>query len=212
MLLVKTYLDKSAIHGLGVFAGEVIRRGTKVWRFVDGFDRVYSPTQFAKLPKPARDYIWNYGYRVDGEILLTIDHDHHMNHSDKANTHWHNGYIVASRTIRKGEEITNDYRQFGAGFCAAFLKRKLRVVANNPGPRDDALGCGAPVAFGRVIGRSSKVRTVRFAKVCASRVFADHPSNQTLPPACRRRVLLNPTADLLHHPTHATRPRHESPK
>jgi hypothetical protein len=75
---------------------------------------------------------------VDGEILLTIDHDHHMNHSDKANTHWHNGYIVASRTIRKGEEITNDYRQFGAGFCAAFLKRKLRVVANNPGPRDDA--------------------------------------------------------------------------
>jgi hypothetical protein len=86
MLLVKTYLDKSAIHGLGVFAGEVIRRGTKVWRFVDGFDRVYSPTQFAKLPKPARDYIWNYGYRVDGEILLTIDHDHHMNHSDKANT------------------------------------------------------------------------------------------------------------------------------
>jgi SET domain-containing protein len=35
MLLVKTYLDKSAIHGLGVFAGEVIRKGAKVWRFVD---------------------------------------------------------------------------------------------------------------------------------------------------------------------------------
>ena len=138
MLLVRTYLDKSAIHGLGVFAGEVIRKGTKVWRFVDGFDRVYSPTQFAKLPKPARDYIWNYGYRVDGEILLTSDHDHHMNHSDNANTHWHNGHIVATRTIRKGEEITNDYRQFDAGFCAAFLKRKLRVVASNPGARDFA--------------------------------------------------------------------------
>jgi hypothetical protein len=138
MLLVKTYLDKSAIHGLGVFAGEVIRKGTKVWRFVDGFDRAYSPTQFAKLPKPARDYIWNYGYRVDGEILLTSDHDHHMNHSDNANTHWHNGHIVATRTIRKGEEITNNYRQFDAGFCAAFLKRKLRVVANNPGLREDA--------------------------------------------------------------------------
>ena len=75
---------------------------------------------------------------MDGEILLTIDHDHHMNHSDHANTHWHNGHIVATRTIRKGEEITNDYRQFDAGFCAAFLKRKLRVVANNLGPRDDA--------------------------------------------------------------------------
>ncbi|MGC2046872.1 MAG: SET domain-containing protein, partial [Pseudolabrys sp.] len=118
MLLVKTYLDRSAIHGLGVFAGHTIRKGTKVWRFVDGFDRVYSPTQFAKLPKPARDYIWNYGYRVDGEILLTSDHDHHMNHSDNANTHWRNGHIVARRTIRKGEEITNNYREFDAGFCA----------------------------------------------------------------------------------------------
>jgi SET domain-containing protein len=127
MLLVKTYLDKSAIHGLGVFAGHAIRKGTKVWRFVEGFDRVYSPTEFAKLPKPARDYIWNYGYRVDGEILLTSDHDHHMNHSDNANTHWRNGHIVARRTIRKGEEITNNYREFDAGFCAAFLgKRRNR--------------------------------------------------------------------------------------
>ena len=124
MLLVKTYLDKSAIHGLGVFAGQAIRKGTKVWRFVEGFDRVYSPTEFAKLPKPARDYIWNYGYRVDGEILLTSDHDHHMNHSDNANTHWRNGHIVARRTIRKGEEITNNYREFDAGFCAAFLGKR----------------------------------------------------------------------------------------
>jgi hypothetical protein len=63
---------------------------------------------------------------VDGEILLTIDHDHHMNHSDYANTYWRNGHIVARRNIRKGEEITNDYRQFDAGFCAAFLASRGR--------------------------------------------------------------------------------------
>jgi uncharacterized protein len=126
MLLVKTYLDKSAIHGLGVFAAEFIRKGARVWRFVDGFDRAYSPKQFANLPKPAREYIWNYGYRVDGEILITLDHDHHMNHSEHANTRWRDGYIVALRNIRKGEEITNDYRQFDRGFCAAFLKTKRR--------------------------------------------------------------------------------------
>jgi hypothetical protein len=61
-----------------------------------------------------------------------------MNHSDNANTHWHNGHIVATRTIRKGEEITNDYRQFDAGFCAAFLKRKWRVTANYLGSRNGA--------------------------------------------------------------------------
>jgi hypothetical protein len=38
----------------------------------------------------------------------------------------HNGYAVARRNIRKGEEITNDYREFGPGFCAAFLQKKLR--------------------------------------------------------------------------------------
>ena len=34
MLLVKTYLDRSPIHGLGVYAAERIRKGTKIWRFV----------------------------------------------------------------------------------------------------------------------------------------------------------------------------------
>jgi hypothetical protein len=124
MLLVKTYLDKSKIHGLGLFAGEFIRRGKKIWRFVEGFDRAYSLQKFARLPKAARDFIRCYGYRVDGEILLTADHDHHINHSDDANTFWRDGYSIARRDIRKGAEITNDYREFDAAFCAAFLKGK----------------------------------------------------------------------------------------
>ena len=124
MLLVKTYLDKSAIHGFGVFAGEFIRKGTKIWRFVEGFDRVYSRKQFAKLPKPARDFIKFHGYRVDGEVILTADHDHHMNHSDDPNTYLHNGYAIARRNIAKGTEITNDYREFDPGLCASFLKKR----------------------------------------------------------------------------------------
>lgn len=126
MLLVKTYLDKSAIHGLGVFAGQFIRKGTKIWRYVEGFDRAYSPKQFARLPKPARDFIKFHGYRVDGEILFTVDHDRHMNHSDDANTYLHNGYAIARRNIAKGTEITNDYREFDPGLCAAFLQKKER--------------------------------------------------------------------------------------
>lgn len=124
MLLVQTYLDKSKLHGLGVFAGETIKTGTKIWRFVYGFDRVYTPRQFARLPKPARDFLMRYGYRADGEILLTIDHDRHMNHSDDPNTYMNNGYVIARRNIRKGMEITNDYREFDPVLCAAFLKKK----------------------------------------------------------------------------------------
>lgn len=126
MLLVKTYLDKSRIHGIGVFAGQFIRKDTKIWRFVFGFDRYYTRKRFAKLPKPAKDYIRLYGYQWKNEILLSMDYDTFMNHSENPNTYFHNGYVIARYSIRKGEEITNDYRAFEAAFCAAFLKPKRR--------------------------------------------------------------------------------------
>lgn len=131
MLLVKTYLDKSKIHGLGVFAGEFIRKGARVWCFAEGFDRIYTPVEFAGLPKPAKDFIRHHGYKVDGEILLTADHDHHINHSEDANTVWRAGFIIARRDIRKGEEITNDYRMLDTAMCAAFLGNKKRRPRRN---------------------------------------------------------------------------------
>ncbi|HWL47120.1 MAG TPA: SET domain-containing protein-lysine N-methyltransferase, partial [Sphingomonadaceae bacterium] len=60
MLLVKTYLDRSPIHGLGVFAAEPIPKGTKIWRYVEGFDRSWSPRQFARLPKEAQEFVAYY--------------------------------------------------------------------------------------------------------------------------------------------------------
>jgi len=61
---------------------------------------------------------------VNGEILLTVDHDRHMNHSDESNTYLKNGYVLARTDIPEGVEITNDYREFDAVFCAAFLKKR----------------------------------------------------------------------------------------
>ncbi|MFZ0845864.1 MAG: SET domain-containing protein [Pseudolabrys sp.] len=126
MLLVKTYLDKSRIHGLGVFAAQPIRKGAKIWRFVYGFDRFYTRKRLAKLPKAARDYINLHGYQWKNEILLSMDYDTFMNHSENPNTDFHNGFVIARSNIRKGEEITNDYRAFEAAFCAAFLRKKPR--------------------------------------------------------------------------------------
>jgi SET domain-containing protein len=124
MLLVKTYLDKSPIHGIGVFARESIPKGKKIWRFVFGFDRYYSRKQLAKLPKAAKEHIRLHGFQWKNEILLSMDYDTFMNHSENPNTYFHNGYVVARCNIRKGAEITNDYRAFKAAFCAAFLKKK----------------------------------------------------------------------------------------
>ena len=126
MLLVKTYLDKSRIHGLGVFAAQPICKGAKIWRFVYGFDRFYTRKRLAKQPKAARDYINLHGYQWKNEILLSMDYDTFMNHSENPNTDFHNGFVIARSNIRKGEEITNDYRAFEAAFCAAFLRKNPR--------------------------------------------------------------------------------------
>jgi SET domain-containing protein len=124
MLLIKTYLDKSSIHGIGVFAGERIRKDQKIWRFAPGFDRFFTRKRLAKLPKEAREFIKLHGYQWKNEILLSMDYDTFMNHSESPNTYYKNGFVLARVSIRKGEEITNDYRSFEAAFCAAFLKKK----------------------------------------------------------------------------------------
>ena len=162
MLLVKTYIDRSAIHGLGVFAAQPIRKGTKVWRFVQGFDRAWSPQEFARLPKAARDFIMVYGYRVDGEILLTIDHDHHINHSGNANTYWSNGHIVARRNIAKGEEVTNDYRMLDKAFCAAFLQKRGPRPANGNGQHINGKSANGKYLNGKSVnGRHENGRLAR---------------------------------------------------
>ena len=168
MLLVKTYVDRSPIHGLGVFAAEHIRKGAKIWRFVEGFDRSFSPKAYARLPKAARDYIKQHGYKVDGEILLTVDHDHHMNHSDDPNTYLKSGYVLARRAIRKGEEITNDYREFDAVYCAAFLDEKQArqsapTIIRLPRTAAAARRVAAPAALRRAPARDV-VRTAPGAR------------------------------------------------
>jgi SET domain-containing protein len=135
MLLIKTYLDKSPIHGIGVFADEFIRKDQKIWRFVIGFDRYYSRKAVAKLPKQAKEFLKLYGYQWENEILVSMDNDAFTNHSDDPNTYYKNGYVLARRNIRKGDEITNDYRAFGESHCAAFLKQGNRSKAGKNGAR-----------------------------------------------------------------------------
>ena len=38
MLLVPVKVDRSSIHGLGIFASQAIRVNTRIWSFTPGFD------------------------------------------------------------------------------------------------------------------------------------------------------------------------------
>ena len=119
MLLVKTRIDLSKIHGIGLFADEFIRKGTVTWRFLDGFDLRLPESILGMLSAPAREQFLKYTYvdPVSGLYELCADDARFFNHSDEPNTASvqlspDEEVDMATRDINQGEELTCDYRTF----------------------------------------------------------------------------------------------------
>lgn len=121
MLLVKTCVAPSRIHGMGLFAAEPIARGTPFWRFEPGFDQAISPERLAALPPLTQQHIRWFAYmsQTDEHYILSGDFCCFMNHAAQPNT----GAVsdgrqpvttVALRDIPQGEELTCDYFAFDA--------------------------------------------------------------------------------------------------
>lgn len=120
MLLVKTYLASSRIHGIGLFAAERIRAGTVIWRLNPAIDLELTEEQIRALAPPARQQIRKYTY-VDlvrrtrvlcGDDARFFNHDDHPNCRDYPDAD--GGVTVAARDIEEGEELTSDYACFDA--------------------------------------------------------------------------------------------------
>ncbi|MDE2071402.1 MAG: SET domain-containing protein [Patescibacteria group bacterium] len=123
MLLVKTTIGPSRVHGIGIFAAELIPKGTLMWKYVPGVDLALTQEEFAALPEPARAAIKNYSYRskFTGRYIVPFDDSRFYNHSDTSNTG--EGPLidgessdVALEDIQPGDEIFNDYRITDADF------------------------------------------------------------------------------------------------
>jgi SET domain-containing protein len=115
MLLIRTRIKPSPIHGNGVFACEAAAPGTMVWRFEPLFDRIISDQELQSAPVAFREYIDMYAYRstdLDGRLILSCDHAKFLNHSDDPNTRELPFGSIASRQINIGDEITCDYGAF----------------------------------------------------------------------------------------------------
>ncbi len=118
MLLVKTTLAPSTIHGIGLFAAQRIRAGTVIWRFHPGVDRFIDDHDLENLSPAAREQVLKYTY-VDVALrrrILCGDDARFFNHSDDPNCldypDERGGTTVARRNIEAGEELTSDYAAF----------------------------------------------------------------------------------------------------
>ena len=116
MLLVRTAVERSPIHGLGLFAAEDIAAGTVVWSLDPFLDRVIPAEALQGYPDHVRDYLEHYCeyFPETAELVLSGDGDRYTNHSDDPNTavrgrNAPDAEVVAVRDIREGEEITCSY-------------------------------------------------------------------------------------------------------
>lgn len=114
MYLVKTYLDRSAIQGVGVFAGEDIKKDTIVWEFTHGIDQAIDEALLDTYSPHIQSFLKRYAFWSKGKMFLCGDTGKYTNHSDTPNTGNTPDSLreIALRDIKKGEEITSDYRTF----------------------------------------------------------------------------------------------------
>jgi SET domain-containing protein len=118
MLLVKTKIGPSDIHGIGLFADQDIPKDTPVWEFREGFDLVFANDSLNEIsPEAKRQMIW-YSYKDPemGFCIVCSDDARFCNcprKGENPNTipaYW--GRDIAARDIKKGEEITAEYESW----------------------------------------------------------------------------------------------------
>jgi SET domain-containing protein len=119
MLLIRTRVAPSPIHGVGVYACETVQPGTTVWRFDPGFDRVIDESELTNAPAAFRKYVDMYAYAssdLGGRLLLPCDHAKFLNHSDTPNTEALSFVSIARCLIEIDDEVTCDYGKFCVGW------------------------------------------------------------------------------------------------
>ena len=114
MLLIKTKLSHSSIHGIGLFADEDIPMGTPIWKYHPSTCNVLSPTSFYELctsiPVIAIKNFINYSYIRSDRIYYINDNTRFINHALDANIAFIDDFTeVATKDIAQGEELLENY-------------------------------------------------------------------------------------------------------
>lgn len=124
MILVRTSLRPSPVHGLGCFTEEAIAKGQRVWVYDDRIDCRIAADDLPDLPPSIQEFLDVYGYAEVYEgrkvIVLCGDLSKHMNHSADPNLTNDGPDNIAARDIQPGEELTCDYYSFDLDAASKF--------------------------------------------------------------------------------------------
>lgn len=119
--------------GYGLVADRDISAGTITF-VQDGLDIVLNEDDISRMDKKLLSYVETYSYEdYMGNRILSWDLGKYMNHDDHANTlSTGYGFEVAIRDIKKGEEITDDYRIFSTHHDTSFKAKPGKIEHLKP--------------------------------------------------------------------------------
>ena len=115
MILIKTKIAPSSVHGIGLFADEFIPKGTVTWEYHPKFDHVFTEEDVKTMSEPARKiFLWYAFYDFnENKYILCFDDQRFINHSKKMMNIESTPYNdIALRDIQPGEELICDYTKF----------------------------------------------------------------------------------------------------
>ncbi len=118
MIHIKYRLDRSQIHGIGLFADQDVKKGDTIFTDEPLLDVNITEKQFTSLNKSTQKEIlyWGYFDKQNQKWHVDFDHIHFINHSFNPNMTQDmtrsDVLLVSSRDIRAGEELTQNYLEF----------------------------------------------------------------------------------------------------
>ena len=121
MFLIDTYLDKSKIQGVGVFAKENIKKGQLIKEVRPDFEIEFNKDNLPKMPLALAKLIDTHAYEreLGSKILVMgIDNEKYLNHSNNPTVD-EDG--IALKNIKIGDDITLDYKDFDVNINKLWL-------------------------------------------------------------------------------------------
>ncbi len=125
MLRVKTKIQTSPKHGIGLFADEFIPVGTITWQYDPQLDTAYSQEIINTLPECSKEKFMGwlyYDYNLK-KYILCADEQRYINHSSSGvNINSKPEVDIAARDIHPGEELFCNYEDYEKGW---FERREI---------------------------------------------------------------------------------------
>lgn len=118
MIHISYKLLASELHGVGLFANEDIKSGQLIYTASPLLDLNIPQDQFNGLDQREKDEILWWGFFDQPSQMWHVDFDvsKFINHSYDATVtqdqSHDEAYLIASRDIRSGEELTQNYLEF----------------------------------------------------------------------------------------------------